>query len=307
MIKYQKYTVICALLFFVISVQGYGLPGLGLGFANILDGGPLRPNPGIYWQNWLQYYTTQRFLNDKGKPLLGFPSPHFRQLEYVTRLSYQFERRIFGAMPGLSMGLPFLLLLKIDKNELGLKSSGSGFGNLGCNGYLQWPAVYNSKGRPVFINRLEFDFAIPLGKNELPKKNINPNNTFFYCGPSWSGTVYMSHEWTLSWHWHYVWSAKNEKVNFRAGDAIYGATNIAYAVSPHWYIAAVSYALQQLHNNKADGITVPHSKERVFGVGPGVAYYRSRDLVFFTYLYLEAGARNHTQGTNFIMRLFLHF
>lgn len=307
MIKYKKYVIVWALLFFVVAIQGYGLPSFSLGFSNILDGGPLRPRYGVYWQNWLQYYTTQRFLNDKGKPLEGADGLHFRKLEYLTRLSYQFEKRVFGAMPGLSVGLPVLLLLKIDKNDLGKKSSGSGFGNVGFNSYLQWPVVYNRKGRPVFINRVEFDFSIPLGKNKLPEKNINPNDTFFYCGPSWSGTVYMTYAWTLSWHWNYAWCAQNEKIDFRNGDAIFGVTNIAYELSPRFYIAAVSYALQQLHNNRENGVTIPHSKERVFGVGPGVAYYRSKDFVFFTYLYLEAGVRNRTQGTNFIMRLFLHF
>lgn len=307
MIKYKKYAIICVLLFFIVEIFGYGLPSLGLGFTNILDGGPIRPNPGIYWQQWLQYYTTQRFLNEHGKPLGGVSSPHFRVLEYATQFVYQFERKLkFGGMPGVDMAIPLVFVSKIDKNELNIKSSGAGFGNLVLGGYIQWPPLYHND-RHIFIHRLEFHFAVPVGKNELPEKQINPSQTFFYCGPSWSATLYLSHKWSLSWDLNYVWCAQNEKIDFRAGDAIFGGYNIAYTPYPRLYIAAVGYFVQQLHNNRALGVTIPHSKERVFGVGPGVAYFFSQDIIFFSYLYLEAGARNHTQGTNFISRLVLHF
>jgi len=302
-----KYTVLCVLLFFMSSLHGYGLPQLGLGYSNILDGGPVRPYPGIYWQHWLQYYTTKRFLDNKGKPLGGLPSPRFRGLEYVTELTYQFEKQFpLGGMPGLEVVVPFILMGEIEKNELNITSSGGGVSDIGFAGYIQWPALFHH-GRPIFIHRLQFGFTIPVGKNKLPEKQINPSNAFFYCGPNWSATLYLSERWSLSWSWYYVWCAQNEKINFRAGDAIHGNYSLAYEAYPNLYIGAVGYALQQLHNNRANGVTIPDSKERVFGIGPGIAYFFSKDLIFFSYLYLEAGARNHTQGTNFISRLVLHF
>jgi hypothetical protein len=308
MIKYQKYTIICALLFVVVGVYGYGLPNFGLGLSNILDGGPVRPNPGIYWQHWLQYYTTQRFLNNQGKSLNNVCSPHFRGLEYVTQFVYQFEKQMrVGAMPGLEVALPLSLVSKIDKdNALNLESSGAGFGNASFGAYLQWPALFHN-GRHIFVHRLEFTFAIPLGKNELPEKQINPSNPFFSCGPNWSATLYLSHTWALSWRLNYAWCAKNEKIDFRAGDAIFGHYSLSYEPCDRFYVAAVGYFLQQLHNNKALGVTVPDSKERIFGIGPGIAYFHTQDLIFFSYLYLEAGVRNRTQGTKFVSRLVLHF
>jgi anthranilate 1,2-dioxygenase (deaminating, decarboxylating) large subunit len=308
MIKCEKYAIIWALLFFVADIFSYGLPQLGLGYTNILEGGPIRPNPGIYWQNWLQYYTTQRFLDDKGKPLGGVPSPHVREFEYVTNLAYQTERQTFlGGMLGFETVLPFTLVSKVDKdNALGIKSSGSGVGDLGLGVYVQWPATFYH-GRPIFVHRLEFSFTIPLGKNELPEKQINPSHPFFRCGPTWSATLYFSHKWNMSWDLDYVWCAKNEKIDFRNGDAIFGNYSLAYEPRERLYIAAVGYFLQQLHNNKALGVTVPDSKERIFAIGPGVAYFHSQDVIIIGYLYLEAGSRNRTQGTSFISRLVLHF
>jgi len=308
MMHYKKYRLVCVLLFgFSNTVLGYGLPGVNLGFTNILDGGPVRPYPGIYWQQYVQFYTTKRFLNAEGKPLGGFPSPRFRTIDTITQFVYQFNYVMpLKSMPGFTLVLPTVLYSKIEKNELGIKSSGSGIGNLGCGVYSQWSAI-ELRGRPFFIHRLSFDFAIPLGKNKLPEKQINPNETFFYCGPSWSATMYLSHRWAFTWRLNYLWNAKNEKIDFQAGDAFYCNYSLEYEAYPHLYVAAAGYALQQLHNNRALGVSVPKSKERVFGVGPGAAYFFSKDLIFFSYLYLEGGVRNRTQGTSFISRIVMHF
>lgn len=298
---------ILVFLFFIPFLFGYGLPGVNLGFTNILDGGPVRPNPGIYWQQYLQYYTSQRFLNAQGKPLLGLSAPRFRLLDTITQFVYQFDHisRLRG-MPGFVLGLPTVLYCKANKNELGIKSSGSGFGNLGCGLFTQWLPIMH-KGRPLFIHRLEFDFSIPLGKNKLPEKNINPSNTFFYCGPHWAATLYLSHKWSLSWRLHYLWNAQNEKINFRAGDALYVNFSLAYEVYPNVHCGAVGYALGQLHNNRANGMAIPDSRERVVAAGPGVAYFYTQDIVFFSYLYLEGAVRNRTEGTSFISRVVMHF
>jgi len=298
----------CAMLFFAHTLFGYGLPGVNLGFTNILDGGPVRPNPGIYWQQYLQYYTTQRFLNSEGKPLGGgISSPRFRTLNTITQFVYQCKMVLpLKGMPGFVVGLPTVIYSKINRNELGIQSSGSGFCNLGLGIYTQWGAIMH-KGRPLFIHRLEFDFSIPMGKNKLPEKQINPSNTFFYCGPHWAATLFLSHKWSLSWRLHYLWNAQNEKINFRAGDAMYLNYSLAYELYPHLFFGAVGYALGQLHNNRANGVTIKNSKERVFGAGPGVAYFFSTDIVFFSYLYLEGGARNRPQGTSFISRVVMHF
>jgi hypothetical protein len=306
----QRFFYVVTTLGFLLAIHtviGYGLPGINLGFSNILDGGPVRPKPGIYWQQYLQYYSTQRFLNEEGRPLDGLPSPRYRLFDTITQFIYQFNHvGALGGMPGVDLTLPLYVVSKISKNNLGIESSGSGFGNLGFGAYIQWPAIMH-KGRPLFIHRLEFDFAIPLGKNKLPEKQINPSNTFFYCGPYWAATLYLSHKWNVSWRLNYLWNAKNEKIDSRAGDAMYLNFSLTYELYPHLFFGPVGYALGQLHDNKLDGVRVPNSRERVVGAGPGFAYFFSEDIVFFSYLYLEGAVRNRTQGTSFIARVVMHF
>ena len=306
MIKNKHYAYLSSLLF-VPCVLGYGLPAINLGTSNILEGGPVRPNPGIYWQQYLKYYRTDRFLDAHGKHLGNVCSPHFRYLVTSTQFVYQ-SHYVFPlhGMPGFALSLPTVLYSKIDKNSLAIRSSGSGFGNLGCGIFVQWQPLMH-KGRPLFVHRLEFDFSIPLGKNKLPKKQINPSNTFFYGGPNWAATLFLSHKWNLSWRIHYVWNAQNEKIDFRAGDAMYVNYSLTYELFPHLFFGAVGYGLGQLHNDRANGKTIPNSKERVVGLGPGIAYFHTKDIVFFSYIYQEFAARNRTQGTSFIARIVMHF
>src|SRR6266478_1513962 len=105
--------------------------------------------------------------------------------------------------------------------------------------------------------------SIPMGKNKLPQKQINPSDTFFYGGTNWSATLYLSQAWSVSWALHYVWSAKNEKIDFQSGDLLYCNFSLAYEVYPHLFVGPVGYALGQLHDHKSGGVSVPDSKERV--------------------------------------------
>ena len=303
----KYYGIVIVLCSWVSGVFGYGLPGLNLGFSNILDGGPTRPKPGLYWLQFMQYYTTQRFFNAEGKPLGDLPSPRFRNFQTIIQGVYQFNKQLpLSGMPGVTMGIPLVLYEKIELNKLGFRGSGAGFGNLNFGIYTQWNTIMR-KGREFFVHRLQFDFSIPCGKNKLPEKNINPGSAFFSCGSYWAATLYLSQKWNVSWRLSYRWSAKNEKINFHAGDAMYLNYSLAYEACPRRYVAAVGYVLGQLHNNTLNNITVPNSKERVFGIGPGAAYFHSPDLIFLGYLYLEGGARNRPQGTSFITRLVMHF
>lgn len=288
-------------------VHGYGLPRVNLGFTNILDGGPIRPYPGVYWQQYSSYYHTHSLRNFEGKLLGNVSSPAVNSWSIITLLIYQFKNKLFlQGTPGFSFVLPITLYSDIKPNVLGITSAGGGIGNLGLGVYTQWSAVMH-KLRPLFIHRLSLDFYVPSGTNRLPKRQINPGEAFFSLCLSWPATLYATEKLAFSWRLSYLWNAKNRKIDFKAGDAIFFNYSIEYPIIRQWYIACAGYYLQQLSHNKALGVLVPNSKERVFGLGPGSAYFFSPDLIFFTYLYGEFGALNRAQGVSFILRLVKHF
>lgn len=295
------------IVLFVFDVCGYGLPSVNLGYTNILDGGPIRPYPGLYWQQYNIFYHTNKFFDFAGKPLGGVNSPTFNSWSTVTQLIYQFKKKLFfEGTPGFSFVLPITLYSAIDCNKLGITSAGGGLGNIGFGVYTQWSAIMHND-RPLFIHRLSVDASFPTGTNRLPKRQINPGAAFYSLSPGWSATLYTTKKLAFSWRFNYLWNSKNKKIDFKAGDAIFFNYSAEYAIKPAWYVAFVGYCLQQLSDNKALGHTIPKSKERVFGMGPGSAYFISKDMVFFGYLYGECGARNRPQGISFILRFINHF
>lgn len=306
--RYKKYFVVCvSFCFFSYNVFGYELPGINLGFTNILDGGPVRPYPGVYWLQYSQYYHAHKFTNSEGTLLGAVPSPYVNVWTTICQFVYQLDKKLFfEGMPGISVTLPIVLYSRVQHNNLGFSDSGSGLGNLNFGIYSQWGAVMY-KDRPLFIHRLEFDVNFPSGKNREPKKTVNPSSNFFFCGPHWAGTIFATPRLALSWRMYYLWNAKNKKTQVKAGDAYFCNYSLEYELFPNFYMAFVGYYLQQLSNNRACGVTVPNSRERVFGVGPGAAYFCSPELIFFGYLYKEVGARNRPEGISFILRFVKHF
>ncbi len=286
---------------------GYGLPPVNLGFSNILDGGPIRPLPGWYWEQYFQYYHANTFLNGQGKLLDGVPSPHFDSWVTITQIIYQAENSfLFGGKPGIDIILPIVLSSKVSSNKLGFSNSGAGDGDLILGVFLQWdPIMYND--RPLFVHRLEFEVSFPTGKNDLPQKTINPGNDFLYVNPYWAWTFYFTEHLATSWRFHYLWNATNNVTGIQAGDAVHFNYSMEYEALPNFWLAMNGYYLQQLHDDKLCGVATPNSKERVFAVGPGALYLIPDHHYFFGYLYFESDVRNRPQGISAIFRYVLYF
>jgi len=305
-LKYKKLPL-GYLLFICPLLYGYGQPFVNLGFTNILDGGPVRPVPGIYLQNYSIYYHTKTFLNAKGKPLVGLDGAALNVWTYVLQFIYQFDQVFnLNAMPGVSVALPMDFYSAIKPNASKVKDAGGGPGNLSFGPYLQWSAVF-LKDRPFFIHRLSCDFIMPSLRNKSPKKLINPGEAFFSFDVSWSATLYAREKLAFSWRLNYFWNAKSRKIDFKAGDAVFLDYSMEYELIPHLWTAITGYYFQQISDNKTNGLKVPQSRERVFGLGPGAAYFFSQDLIFFGYFYTEFKAINREQGVSFTLRLVKHF
>jgi hypothetical protein len=67
-------------------------------------------------------------------------------------------------------------------------------------------------------------------------------------------------------------------------------------------IGVNGYALQQFTDDKVNGQTLANSKERIFGVGPGLVLNTDK---FWIYLnsYFEIGAENQPEGIKITLRI----
>jgi anthranilate 1,2-dioxygenase (deaminating, decarboxylating) large subunit len=302
-----KKIIYCCALLAAQGLNGYGLPPINLGGTNILAGGPLRPTPGFYWQEFLSFYTTDKFLDADGKLLGGVPSPRFDAWALSTQLVYFSDKRFLAdAHWGVIAALPLILSAKVTPNSLGASSSGGGFGNLILGFFLQWDPI-KINNRPFFVHRLEFDVSFPSGKNSEPVHNINPGTQFFYFNLSWAATLFFTRKWAASWRINYLWSNPNKVSKLKAGDAFYISYSTEYRMFPKTFVAINGYFLQQLKNNSRCEVEIPRSRERVFGIGPGFATLLPRDFILLGHFYVESMAINRTQGLRTIFRVIKQF
>ena len=304
-------SIVCATLIgfaFVPHVLiGYTLPRVNLGSNNILDGGPIRPNPGFYWQEIFQYYHADKFLNNEGCPLAGVKSPTFSSIVLVSQLVYQAKRsRMFRGAFGGVVSLPIVLSSHISKNFLNISDAGAGVGNLVLGGFLQFNVI-NYKSRPLFIHRLELDVFLPVGTNKFPQKTTNPASIMTYIDPYWAATLFLTEKCAASWRMHYLWCAQNKKTNIKPGQTFHMNYSLEYNLFPHCWVAINGYYLQQLKESTLCGVDIPHSKERVLAVGPGALYILPKEYFLFGYLYVEKLVHNRPQGIKAVVRLVKHF
>jgi anthranilate 1,2-dioxygenase (deaminating, decarboxylating) large subunit len=281
--------------------MAYHSPNVNLGASNILDGGPLRPQPGWYLQEFLQGSTTNRFLDSKGN-VLGNPSPTHHTLVLVNNLIYQSPIKILNANLGFSSILPVKLYSKVSQNYLDIRDSGAGFGDLGVGIFLQWTAM-NQKHYPKFIHRLEFDAYSPTGKYDGPIQDINPSNGYGYMNGYWSATLFLTPNFAVSNRFTYAWSQENRSTHIKSGSLYTNNFSLEYQAAKELWVGPVGYYLRKFKNDTLNGITIPDSCEQVLGIGPGILYSPTKNLHLFSYLYFENNVKNRPQETRVIARL----
>ncbi len=289
------------------SIEAYRMSGTNLGLTSFLDGGPIRPSPGWYQETYLRCYTTDTYHDRWGDPLIpNTAAPRLTSLATILQATYQFNRVIIQAMPGVGVGFPIILYSTLEPNVLNVVSKQAGFGDLGFACFLQFLPVFY-KERPIFINRINLGFTFPVGRTGSLTE-ITPGLGYWTITPYWAVTFFASKHCALSWRLHYVHAFnENRKTHIHPGDAIYLNFSAAYEYYHNLWLGINGYFLKQVHNNRLSGKVIPNSKERVLGIGGGGMYHFKKHFYLFANIYAECDAQNRPQGINSVLRLVISF
>jgi len=305
---------ICSILLFAAPVSAYDLPSVNLGFTSFLDGGP-PSGPGFYWQQYVQYYSADQLNDDNGNDF-GIPDTDVSAWINMTQVIYQSNQDLLlGGKWGLNFMLPYVSL-DADYGASGPfpEANGSGFGDILVGPFLQWDPIMG-KGGPKFMHRIELQIIFPTGKYDSDKE-LNPGSNFFSFNPYWSGTFFLTPQWTASTRIHYLWNSENDDPNrgfgnasdTQAGQAVHLNFSTAYELIPKQFRIGINgYYLKQITDTQADGEDVSGRKEMVFGIGPGMAWHISKDEHIFFNAYFETDAENRPEGSRYNLRYVYHF
>jgi hypothetical protein len=312
--KYRSVSTTLTLLLIAIipvSAAAYDLPAVNLGFTSFVDGGP-PAGPGFYFTQYFQYYTADQ-LNDSEGSAIPFPDPDLNVWVSLSQGIYQSDQELFlGGKWGLDVIVP-VVGLDISYSAPGPfpQDNGTGIGDILIGPFLQWDPVMKD-GRPFFMQRIELQMIFPTGKYD-ENKSLNPGSNFFSFNPYWSGTLFITPNWTATTRVHYLWNAENSDpfggANKKtAGQAIHLNFATSYAVIANTLRLGINgYYLKQITDSEMDGMDVDNSKEEVFAIGPGALWSFSQNNHLFFNAYFETGVENRSEGQRYNVRFVHHF
>ncbi len=305
-------------LFLVLSVPmssaAYDLPSVNLGFTSFMDGAP-PSGPGLYIQEYVQFWTADKFTNNNGNALL--PPTAGEKLEAwinLNQVTYQSNTELMlGAKWGLDVIIPVVGLdMSYDNYMPGFPLQNSGLGDIWVGPYLQWDPIMGDKG-PKFMHRFSLGFIFPTGTYDK-NRAINAGSNVFSFNPYWAATYFVTPKLTVSTRIHYLWNDENDDPNTagysktQAGQAVHLNLASSYELLPSQLRVGINgYYLKQITDSEYDGAKLPDVREKVFAIGPGMLYSFNKDAHLFLNLYFEGGAEMRPEGERITARFVYHF
>jgi len=281
--------------------------GLNLGFTSFVDGAP-PAGPGFYFQEYVQYITSDDF---KDSPIAPLPDPEVDVWVSLTQLVYQSNQELLlGGKWGINFMIPVVSIDLDDPN--GILTDNSGVGDLLVGPYLQWDPIMGANG-PIFMHRIELQLIFPTGDYD-DDRALNPGNNHFSFNPYWAATAFLTPQWTVSWRLHYLWNDKNDDPNnpfaqddTQAGQAVHANFTTAYEIIPKQLRVGLNgYWFDQITDSEWDGKDVD-GQEKVFAIGPGLVWHLNQDQHLFFNAYKETSAEYRPEGERVTLRYVHHF
>ena len=296
------------------AANAYDLPPVNLGFTSFMDGTP-PAGPGLYFQQYLQYYNSDTFKDKNGKTI-PFPKADLNAYVSLSQLIYQSDQPVlFGGKWGIDLIVPVVGFdLSYGATGPFPEANDAGIGDILVGPYIQWDPIMGKNG-PIFMRRIELQATFPTGKYDR-NRELNPGSNFYTFNPYWAATLFLTPQWTATTRVHYLWSSENDTPNrgfgaaknTQAGQAIHLNYATDYELIPKMLRAGINgYYLKQISDTEADGTSVAGRKEQVFAIGPGLLFSFSQNNHLFFNAYFETAVENRTQGNRFNFRWTHHF
>ncbi len=310
----SAYLVTAFVSIFSTAVLAYDEPPVNLGQTSFLDGAP-PAGPGLYFQDYLKFYTSNRF-NDNNGNKLPLPQTKLHTTVNLAQLIYLSPEKCFDTGSfGLSAILPWLVEAHV-KDGLGnsVLKARDGLGDINIGPFFQFDPIMGCDG-PRFVHRIELDFILPNGRYNR-NYAINPGSHFWSFNPYWAATVWFCPQWSASTRIHYLWNAKNTDPNVsfgptatstKAGQAVFANLAMEYEVITDFRLGLNGYVFKQVTDTLMNKHKVAGRRERVWAIGPGLLRSFSKDDSLFLNVYFERNARNRPQGSTYQVRYVHHF
>ena len=290
-------------VFWAFAAQGVcfaqvKLPAVNLGETNFEDGFAA---PGWLIEEFPEIYVSGELRDGHGSTVPG--KNRLTTYSTTTHVAYISKKRILGGFLSAEVLQP---LVDVDVQLVnGTSSRVRGFGDLTFGPGLQWAP--KKVGSAVFVHRVVIDVNAPTGTYS-DRRPINIGNHFVVVNPYYALT-YERKKIEFSARFHYLWNSVDSDpfVGFgissaQPGQAFHVNYSTSFEVHKNLRLGFNGYWLQQLTDHRVNGDSVPDSRERTVGLGPGIQF-REGDLWLHLNSYLETDVRNRASGIKVTFRI----
>ncbi|QEM11728.1 transporter [Mucilaginibacter rubeus] len=280
------------------------LPPTNLGLANVFDG--IAGKPGFVYQGYAQYFHTRDVYDGGGHALHS--DLKINSLLQMNQLIYLSPVRVLGGNLGFTVLVP---IVQINSSSAAGQAPNANPGVLGD--VVQGTAVQWSDkklfGRP-FSHRVEFDVNLPVG-NYDSHYVINPSSHLWAYGVYHAFTMMLDDKFSISSRNQFNYNSHYVGQKGKPGAYYNGNYSIDYSVFKSLKVEAAAYYLTQFnqdsyggdHHYYSDHYGIGDTKERVFGYGPGLAYFAPNGVLIETKVFFETAAKNRLAGSRPTLRI----
>jgi hypothetical protein len=295
------------------AVHANDEPTVNLGLTSFFDGA-LPSGPGLYYQNYVEYYTTGRF-NDAQGNALGPPKQSLDIIADINQFTYYFRGTVGPGRLAIDVVIPTVALANVQDGRGGaVLQARTGLGDIFFAPIYQFEPI-KGPWHTTLLQSFEFDVLAPTGAYDR-RIAINPGNNAWGIDPFYSFTFLPIPKLSLTSRIHYLYNFANSAPEaafgqtaheIRAGQAFHVNFSAGYAVTRKFTAGLNGYYFIQTTDTQINDVDAPGRRERVLGVGPGIFYTMSKDTFIVANAYVETEVRNKTQGDRFVFRLVHHF
>jgi hypothetical protein len=276
------------------------LPPVNLGDTSFQDAIAF---PGWLVEETFSYYHANQFNDYQGNDRPG--ANRVTIMSAVTHVAWISNFRLLGGFYGAEVLVPFA---DLDfKTDFGPKDRDHGLGDVSVSPvFIQWPE-HKLFDMP-FFQRLDCLLKLPTG-DYSSRSAVNVGSNVYSFNPYYAVTLVPTQRLEFSSRLYYLWNSENNDPFFRLhannsqpGQAFHMNAAASYEIFKDFRAGVSGYALQQITDDKVDGNDQAHSKERVFGIGPGCKY-KFDTWMFYLNSYYETGAENRPEGVKVVFRI----
>jgi hypothetical protein len=250
-----------------VGQQHIPLPPVDIGQTSFMDG---LGGPGVMTRLPLTLYEASRVVGPNGHTLPG--RNRLLSLSGMAHVVYSPATHLLGGYGGLEVLVPAAY---IDQMTPSGKATAVGVGDVIFSVlFFQAPTTTLLGGK--FYHRLDVDLVAPTGEYDR-NAPVSVGSHLWSLNPYYAFTWMFTDRFETSWRFHYLANSINDEPppgfaarTIQPGQAFHFNAAASFEVTKALRAGVAGYFLQQITDARADGRSVPHSKERVAALGPGL-------------------------------------